>query len=230
MSTLAEEAAHTNTSATPAFWAHVLAEKEFVDFGFVIFRLDYSNETRWNAWYKAFDDLVEASMNATTRRKDVKSELVWEIANDRQLEGYKMQDLPLVFQTGMEVPPGQNLHIALMVDEAVMASLLDPQPGVTPWIMAVNVYYDFENPLPRDDNYPGFFKVAVESVIPDLWPLMVMDVPPPEVWSWGLNFDNEIFEGFRLNERFRLEKWLGFSYFGLDEEGNELYPKEHDEL
>lgn len=141
-----------------------------------------------------------------------------------------MQDLPLFFQTSMDVPPGQDLHMALVVDEAAMASLLDPKLGVPPWITAVNVYYDFESPLPRDDDYPGFFKVAIASLIPHLWPLLAMEVPPPEFWSWGLNFEDEIFEGFQLTDRFKMEKWLGHSYFGVDEDGNELYPKEHDEL
>lgn len=76
MPTLAEESAHTNTSSEPAFWARILAEKGFADFGFVLFRLDYTNQSRWDAWFRTFDDIAEASMDATTRRSDVEVELV----------------------------------------------------------------------------------------------------------------------------------------------------------
>jgi hypothetical protein len=73
----------------------------------------------------------------------------------------------------------------MVVDEAAMRSLLEPVEGQEPWVWAVDVHHEFtENQ--DESEYPGYFKVAISSLVPDLWPMLAgPEMPPQELWPFA---------------------------------------------
>ena len=82
-----------------------------------------------------------------------------------------------------EVPSGLDVEMCLVVDKAAIASVTEKQP--IPYVLAVDVNYveDDEN---NEEGYEGFFKVAIPSVLPDLYPPLGMHgMLPDELWPFA---------------------------------------------
>ena len=71
--------------------------------------------------------------------------------------------------------PGVDNGVGLAVDTEVLDAMLDPQPGVPPWVYIFDQSFDFSQIQEKVDNddYPGFFRIAVDSLVPDLYPTLV---------------------------------------------------------
>lgn len=74
--------------------------------------------------------------------------------------------------------------MCLVVDSAVIDSITTDEP----WIYVLDLSFDPENQL-ADGEYPGYFRVAVESVITELYPMLTA-MTPSELWP----SDNRIWE------------------------------------
>ena len=85
--------------------------------------------------------------------------------------------------------------MCLVVDKATIASITEAQP--TPYVLAIDVEYD-EGDESNEEGYQGHFKVAISSLLPDLYPPLGMNsMFPPELWP----FANPIFEdAFGIDE------------------------------
>ena len=68
------------------------------------------------------------------------------------------------------VPPGLDIGFCLAVDEASIDSALKPTDGEDAWVWAVDTEFDFDATL-AEGAYPGYFKVAVSSLITDFYPV-----------------------------------------------------------
>lgn len=75
--------------------------------------------------------------------------------------------------------------MCLAVETDAMDSLLDPVPGQEPWVYAIDTSFDFEHPDDENmDGYPGFFKVAIEALVPELYPFIAgAQMDPRELWQ-----------------------------------------------
>lgn len=86
-----------------------------------------------------------------------------------------------------EVPPGLDVAMCLIVDKATIASVVEGQP--TPYVLAVDVKHG-EGEENNEEGYEGHFKVAISSLLPDLYPPLGMhSMLPGELWP----FANPIF-------------------------------------
>lgn len=80
----------------------------------------------------------------------------------------------------------------IAVDSTVMDALLEPAAGVPPWVYvfddtqhAFNGTQEFsisESDLAADD-FPGYMPVAIDSLIPDLWPALQSGLSLGELWA-----------------------------------------------
>ena len=72
--------------------------------------------------------------------------------------------------------------MCLVVDAASIASVVDKEG--TPFVVAIGVDHDV---VPDGgDGYPGYFKVAISSLLPDLYPpLASQGLPPEELWPFA---------------------------------------------
>lgn len=82
------------------------------------------------------------------------------------------------------MPPGLDTGMCLVVVSAV----IDSRGSEQPWVYALDLSFDHETQVP-DGEYPGFFRVAIDSVIPELYPMLIA-MTPRELWP----SDNKIWE------------------------------------
>ena len=75
--------------------------------------------------------------------------------------------------------------MCLVVDKATITSVTEAQP--TPYVLAIDVGYSEGD---EEEGYQGHFKVAISSLLPDLYPPLMNSMPPPELWP----FANPIFK------------------------------------
>jgi hypothetical protein len=75
-------------------------------------------------------------------------------------------------------------------DKTSIASLLHPTPDVKPWIWAADLNHDWvmgdvpPTAVTPTDIYPGYFRVSLEAVIPELWPLLMgTGISGLELWD-----------------------------------------------
>lgn len=84
------------------------------------------------------------------------------------------------------VPPGLDVGFCIAVDHDAMNSLIHTKEGEDPWVWAVDTAFDFDAAPAQEGEYPGYFKVAVTSVIPEFFPVVAKDtMSGPEVWSFA---------------------------------------------
>lgn len=74
------------------------------------------------------------------------------------------------------MPSGLDIDVCLVVDLAA----IDSMGTETPWVYALDMSFDHETRV-QDGEYPGYFRVAVESIIPELYPSLSA-MTPPELW------------------------------------------------
>jgi hypothetical protein len=97
-----------------------------------------------------------------------------------------------------QVSVGLDTPIILVADKTSTTSLLHPTPHVKPWIWAVDLNHDWvighvpPTAVAPTHTYPGFFRVALEAVIPELWPLLMgTGISGLELWDP----DGSVWEG-----------------------------------
>lgn len=82
-----------------------------------------------------------------------------------------------------EVPAGLDVSMCLVVDKASMASVADG--NALPFVVAVDVDHD-PTAGESEEGYEGHFKVAISSLLPDLYPpLASKGLRPDELWPFA---------------------------------------------
>lgn len=87
----------------------------------------------------------------------------------------------------------------LVADKTSIASLLRPTDHVKPWIWAVDLNHPWiighvppTSVVPMH-RYPGYLRVVLEALIPDLWPLLMRtEISGQELWDP----DGNVWAGF----------------------------------
>ena len=164
-----------------------------MDFGFLCFRTVYEDEERWERWEKRFDAELEGGLVGCAGRERVAERLMVMFVDDVNLAGVGFHDVAQAFAAVREngdVGPGLDVGMCLMLDEKAMSSLLEPVEGQESWVWAVDVHHDFGG-TQTEDGYPGRFKVAIDALISDLWPLLATGMEPENLWP----FANPIWKG-----------------------------------
>lgn len=170
----------------PAPCVEAIEQAALSEWGFSIFRTDYSDADKWSAFVSRFNELVDAQLTpaAGAGIDDVRDDLRmnW-IENRDRLDG---ADANAVRAYAGELASGADesdtLHFqaVLMVDAAAVDAVLNYQPRKfppetplqekrrgSPWVWAVDVEFDGE-----DEEYDGQLKVAVDALINDLFPII----------------------------------------------------------
>ncbi|OQD69000.1 hypothetical protein PENPOL_c002G07085 [Penicillium polonicum] len=159
----------------------------FDDFGFIVFRTDYSDEQRWEQWHKEFQRIIEASIERASGGKKIEAKCFMPTYEDEDMAGATHEEILQEYSGYREtegVLPGLDTGMCLVVDSAVIDSITTDKP----WIYVLDLSFDHENQL-ADGEYPGYFRVAVESVITELYPMLTA-MTPSELWP----SDNRIWE------------------------------------
>ncbi|CAI7568078.1 unnamed protein product [Penicillium glandicola] len=161
----------------------------FDDFGFIVFRTDYSDEGRWEQWQKEFHRIIDASMASASGGKKIEDKCLLLNYEDEDIAGATYGQILQEYSEYQEtesIPEGLDTGMCLVVDSAAMDSITSDKP----WVYALDLSFDHASKSPLADGaYPGYFRVAVDSVITELYPLLTA-MTPPELWP----SDNTIWE------------------------------------
>ncbi|KAG9563621.1 hypothetical protein KCU71_g6667, partial [Aureobasidium melanogenum] len=179
----------------------VVEEAGYDDFGFAIVRLDYTDEEEWERWKGIFDTVQDQSVDECLGGAKIKDKLLTMFVEDEELQGTGWHGAVSYFsdlRANDQVPEGLDTPIILVADEFSITSLLHPTSNVKPWIWAVDLSHDWvigDVPpvaVTPTDIYPGYFRVALEAVIPELWPLLKgTGISGLELWGG----DDSVWEG-----------------------------------
>lgn len=90
---------------------------------------------------------------------------------DRQYYGYLESE---------GVAPGLDMGLCLVADTAAVESM----NGDLPWVYALDMRFDHSSEV-EGGEYLGYFRVAVDSVIPELYPMLSVGMTPREMWFPG---------------------------------------------
>lgn len=174
-------------------YVQVVEESEYAEFGYMCFRTFYEDEEKWERWQEKFDVALEGGLVGCRGQERVAERLFVKLVDDDDLAGVGFSDVVQGFDALREngdVSPGLDVGMCLMLDEKAMDSLLEPVEGQDPWLWAVDVDYDFDGEQ-TEDGYPGRFKVAIEFMVSELWPMLAgTSLQAEHLWQ----FANPIFK------------------------------------
>lgn len=92
-------------------------------------------------------------------------------------------------------PLGVTTGAAIAVDVSVVNALLTPVEGVPPWVYVLDESYEFansESDLAADD-FPGYMPVAIDSLMPNIWPGLQSGLSLMELWTtWTCDEENPV--------------------------------------
>ncbi|KAJ5724338.1 hypothetical protein N7488_002373 [Penicillium malachiteum] len=163
----------------------------FDDFGFIVFRTDYSDEERWEQWLKEFQRIIDASVERASGGKKIEDKSLILTYDDEDMAGVTHEQILQAYygyQESESIPPGLDTGMCLVVDSAVMDSITSDKP----WVYALDLSFDHESSVGGEE-YPGDFRVAVDSVLTELYPMLTA-MTSPELWAgddriWESAFD-----------------------------------------
>ncbi|KAJ5734879.1 uncharacterized protein N7483_000004 [Penicillium malachiteum] len=157
------------------------------DFGFIVFRTNYLDDERWQQWDTEFQRIIDASIEDANGGKKIEYKCLTLIYNDEDMADATHEQIQQAYYGFKEtegVPARLDTDMCLIVDSTAMASITTDKP----WVYALDLSFDHESP-PEDGEYPGYFRVAVDSVITELYPMLTA-MTPLELWPQ----DNSIWE------------------------------------
>ncbi|KAK7958034.1 hypothetical protein PG996_010525 [Apiospora saccharicola] len=169
----------------PSPLIQTLQRKEYPAWGFVIVRTYYASEERWQAFQEKLDALCDAQLDEESGLglQRVKDTLEFKMIEDPRLQGVDSAEARRHFHIARAmggVAAGLDLELFLLVDEGVVASVLD-DGGASPYLVAVDVAEPVANEMPA--GYPGLFRVAGDVLLSELYPKLGMGLSPRELWA-----------------------------------------------
>jgi len=177
----------------------VVEDEGYEDFGFMVVRLDYSDQDAWERWTDTFDVPIDRSLAQSLGGERIMDKFLLGMVEDAKLEGTGLHGAVTYYKDlhlNSMVQPGLDTNMILVVDKAAVDSLLSPTPGQEPWVWAMDVNFDFQigdqppKGEPPTDRYPGYFRVTPSAAVTELWPLLKgafvrgKDLWNPDVRIW----------------------------------------------
>ncbi|EPE06531.1 ww rsp5 wwp [Ophiostoma piceae UAMH 11346] len=159
----------------------VVEDQGYADFGFLMVRLVYNDEARWDRFNDSFLAPLERELSEAQGGERIVDNLLMMTVEDEMIDGTGFQGTVAYCEelhNNDMVQPGLDTSMVLAVDEQALKSFLEPTPGQKPWVWAVDMSYPFDErqqpPVgdPPTDAYPGYFRVTLSAAVLELWPLL----------------------------------------------------------
>jgi hypothetical protein len=193
---------HPSTSPAP-FVQAINSSNLTGPWGFLALRTFYSNPSLWSQFQQDFTALLSSQLTPSngTGIPSVVNEfqILW--IEDPSLERASMEDIRVYVSNMKErgsVPQGMDWSMTLVADEAAAVSVVEVSKGqkgkkAVPWVGGLDIDYGEEE---EEEGYEGFFKVAVQTLLTELFPVLATQRMAPSemvagvdwelgVWIWG---------------------------------------------
>jgi hypothetical protein len=169
----------------------VVTVQNYDEFGFLLCRTSFSNETLWEV---AFENLNEVFEEHLLRESDywgtnldvIADKFLFPIEDDEVFEGASMDDCRKRFLEIKDmdaIPLGIDVGVLLVADEKSLRSLAEPSRKIPSYVWAVDVNF-----VPGKEEYPegyeGFFEVRSHALMHDLYVALGSGMMTPvDVWE-----------------------------------------------
>jgi hypothetical protein len=181
----------------------IIESEKWTDFGFLLFRTDYTNETLWSQFLEKFNKILDDGIEnapAESGFARVADCVFMKIVDDDSLADEAAERVAFAYQLCAEdmeddepedrLAPGMHTRMCLMVDEECMRSVVGSGSGngegdEIAFVKAVDVMLGVDGGL----SYSGVFKVAVRSLITKFYPALLAcqetgDLVPADGGVW----------------------------------------------
>lgn len=156
----------------------LVEEEAWADFGFLLFRTDYTNEQQWQAFLEVKDQILseaianaprESGLSRITDRmyiKQISNEALAGITPEQVAIAYRSLEEADTEGEGAEdrIEPGLRTNVCLLVDGECMRSVVE---GGVPFVKAVDVMLGEDEEV--EGSYSGVFRVAICSLFTEFY-------------------------------------------------------------
>jgi hypothetical protein len=160
----------------------LVEEEGWTDFGFLLFRTSYNDETLWETFLEYKDQILssaiqkappESGLSSITDKmylKQVSNEALSDITPEQVAIAYRSLEEGAIDGDGNSedrIEPGLRTNVCLMVDEECMRSVIGWTEGGSmsvPFVKAVDVLLGEE-----EVGFSGVFKVAISSLFTEFY-------------------------------------------------------------
>lgn len=163
----------------------LVEDEGWEDFGFVLIRTYYSDESLWEHFLDKYCDVVDEGLDAAPPASGIeriRDRVLLRIVSDEALANASPAQVALAYRLCAEevedyeederLQPGLHTRMCLMVDEECMRSVVDRNRDVNsptvPFLKAVDIALGEE-----ELTYTGVFKVALASLITKFYPALL---------------------------------------------------------
>lgn len=169
--------------------AAIFSLQGYENYGFIIYRTSYSNDTAWAAFMDTLNDILEAQIDSALAGEgvdEIKDKFLMPVEDDVTLDNGDAEACRTRFKelrAGDYVPYGLDTGVLLMADEGSIKSMADLDLETPAHVWAVDV--DF-NPSTNiyPEGYDGTFKVQTHSLIHHLYVALGSGLKTPvDVWQ-----------------------------------------------
>ncbi|KAI1766511.1 hypothetical protein GGR53DRAFT_528599 [Hypoxylon sp. FL1150] len=173
-------AAPQRANIAPSPLVQTLQRAGFSPWGFVIVRTCYHSENRWKQFQEKLEAMCDRQLDEETGDglNKIQETLEFKMIEDPRLQDVSAEEARRHFYIAKAmggVAAGLDLSVLLIADEGAVDSILDDgaDDSGAPYITAVDVKESSE-----PGSYPGHFKVAVGSLLCELYPKLSTGLSP----------------------------------------------------
>ncbi|KAI0379385.1 hypothetical protein F5Y04DRAFT_282808 [Hypomontagnella monticulosa] len=174
-----------NVSLTLSPLVQTLQRAGFPPWGFVLVRTDYRSESQWGEFQRKLDAMCDAQLDEERGEglERVRGTLEFKMIDDPRLADVDAEEARRHFHIAKSmggVASGLDMGVLLLADAGTVESVLkhNEVTDPIPYITAVDVT-DPGNP----EDYPGSFKVSVDSLLCEFYPKLSMGVSPRALYA-----------------------------------------------
>jgi len=159
----------------------LVEENKWEDFGFLIFRTYFGDDTLWQQFRKSWDSISEHGFETADESEGlerIRERLFMKFVDDDITDGTSAEGVAFAYRLFTEdeeeldederLEPGLRTRMCLFVDEECMRSVSEPDPSIPFFVKAVDV----ELGAATQQRPGASFRVAVKDVITEFYPAL----------------------------------------------------------
>jgi hypothetical protein len=145
-------------NSEPHFLVKLVEENGWDDFGFLVFRTYFGNDTLWANFRDLWDPILQYGFDMTDGASAEGVASAYRLFTEDEDE----------LEEDEKLEPGLRTRMCLFVDEECMRSVVEPGPSIPPFVKAVDV----ELGATTQQRVGATFRVAVKDLVTHFYPVL----------------------------------------------------------
>jgi hypothetical protein len=186
----------------PHLLVKLVEEHGWEDFGFLVFRTYFRNDTLWEQFRELWDPILQHGFDAADESEGldrIRDRLLMKTVDDDMTDGASAEGVAAAYRLFTEdedeleqdekLEPGLRTRMCLFVDEECMRSVVEPRTDIPPFVKAVDV----ELGTATQQRVGATFRFAVKDLVTHFYPALLLSdmtdiaelrpVREDEVWT-----------------------------------------------